>query len=118
MLNAKCQTEFTVILIWIKKEQGTDPIGPDINMYPEVERVMGEEVADSEDFEISPNSLGPVGTVNNVQVPLPSTGIVNNVQVPSQKISGHMRSHGHRKNNRPTSKVAQHYSGQKTLQSN
>ena len=74
---------------------------------------MGEEVADSEDFEISPNSLGPVGTVNNVQVPLPSTGVVNNVQVPSQKISGHMRSHGHRKNNRPTSKVAQHYSGQK-----
>ena len=82
-------------------------------MYPEVERVMGEEVADSEDFEISPNSLGPVGIVNNVQVPLPSTGIVNNVQVPSQKISGHMRSHGRRRNNRPTSKVAQHCSGQK-----
>ena len=80
-------------------------------MYPEVERVMGEEVADSEDFEISPNSLGPVGIVNNVQVP--STGIVNNVQVSSQKIRGHMRSHGHRQNNRPTSKVAQHYSGQK-----
>ena len=76
---------------------------------------MGEEVADSEDFEISPNSLGPAGIVNNVQ--MPSTGIVNNVQVPSQKISGHMRSHGHRKNNRPTSKVTQHYNGQKILAS-
>ena len=99
----------------MKQEQDTDPIGPDINMYPEVERVMGEEVADSEDFEMNPNSLGPVGIVNNVQ--MPSTGIVNNVQVPSKKISGHMRSHGRRKNNRPTSKVAQHYSGQNILQS-
>ena len=95
-------------------------------MYPEVERVMGEEVADSEDFEMNPNSLGPVGIVYNVPVPftgivnnvqVPSTGIVNNVQVPSKKISGHMRSHGRRKNNRPTSKVAQHYSGQNILQS-
>ena len=84
-------------------------------MYPEVERVMGEEVADSEDFEMNPNSLGPVGIVSNIQ--LPPTGIVNNVQVPSKKISGHMRSHGRRKNNRPTSKVAQHYSGQNILQS-
>ena len=84
-------------------------------MYPEVERVMGEEVADSEDLEMNPNYLGPVGIVNNVQ--MPSTGIVNNVQVPSKKISGHMRSHGRRKNNRPTSKVAQHYSEQKILRS-